>query len=111
AGGIVIRFADRENFPTIGRGLWWAVQTVTTVGYGDVVPSTDFGRIVASVVMLTGIAFLAVLTAIVTATFIENAARRVAGHTDDPTAAKLEEISTRLAALEVAVSSRPDDSR
>ena len=38
AGGILIKLADHENFPTFGLGIWWALQTVTTVGYGDVVP-------------------------------------------------------------------------
>src|SRR5262245_1841329 len=88
-GGSLMRFVSHEGFPTIGRGLWWAVQTVTTVGYGDAVPSTVFGRFVASFVMLTGIALIAVLTAVVTATFIESARRRLVTRAGDPTAAKL----------------------
>lgn len=108
AGGILMYFADHQTFPTVWRGLWWAVQTVTTVGYGDVVPRTIFGRLVATFVMLSGIAFISVFTAIVTATFIESARRRLAPKADDPTEAKLDEISTRLAALEAAVKSRPD---
>jgi voltage-gated potassium channel len=109
AGGVVIRFADHQNFPTIGRGLWWSVQTVTTVGYGDAVPTTAGGRVVAAVVMLLGIAFIAVLTAVVTAAFIEAARSRLAGRPGDPTAAKLDEISTRLSALEAALRVRPDE--
>jgi hypothetical protein len=46
----VIHFADRKNFPNIGEGLWWAIQTVTTVGYGDVVPTDRLGRLAASLV-------------------------------------------------------------
>lgn len=106
--GILMRFADHQTFPTVWRGLWWAAQTVTTVGYGDVVPGTVFGRLVATFVMLSGIAFISVFTAIVTASFIENARRRLAPQADDPTEGKLDEISTRLAALEAAVKSRPD---
>ena len=108
AGGIVIRFTDRQNFPTIGRGLWWSIQTVTTVGYGDAVPSTVLGRFVASVVMLMGIAFIAVLTAIVTAAFIEAARSRLVERAGDPTAAKLDEISKRLAAVEAVLGARSD---
>jgi hypothetical protein len=45
-GAIVIRIADAHNFPSLGLAVWWALQTVTTVGYGDVVPSTSAGRVV-----------------------------------------------------------------
>ena len=59
----------------IGRALWWSVQTVTTVGYGDVTPRFASGRIVAAAVMLWGVAFLAILTAAITSTFVARAAR------------------------------------
>jgi voltage-gated potassium channel len=45
--GVLMRLIDRSEYPTIGRGLWWAMQTVTTVGYGDVTPEHTSGRIVA----------------------------------------------------------------
>lgn len=74
-GGIAIRLLDPENIHSIGDGLWWSIQTVTTVGYGDIVPASPAGRLVGVVVMVTGIAFLTVTTAAVTNLFIE-AARR-----------------------------------
>src|SRR4029450_12359308 len=49
-GGVIIRFVDQENFPSVGLGIWWALQTVTTVGYGDVVPSTFAGRTIGGLV-------------------------------------------------------------
>src|SRR5262245_18364792 len=73
--GAVIRIFDESEFPTLGDGLWWALQTVTTVGYGDIVPKDLFGRILAAIVMLEGIAFLTVVTAVITSIFIERANR------------------------------------
>ena len=61
AGGLLERFVDHQEYPTIGKGLWFALQTVTTVGYGDVTPKQASGRFIATVVMLTGIGFLAVV--------------------------------------------------
>ena len=54
--GLLMTLVDGENFPSIGSGLWWAVQTVTTVGYGDNVPTNLAGRLVAVLVMLLGVA-------------------------------------------------------
>ena len=59
-----------QEYPSVGSGLWWAVQTVTTVGYGDHTPVTDSGRLVAAFVMLVGIGFLTVITAAITSTFV-----------------------------------------
>jgi voltage-gated potassium channel len=47
-GAIVMRIADPHNFPSIGLAFWWAIQTITTVGYGDHVPTTDAGRLVGA---------------------------------------------------------------
>jgi voltage-gated potassium channel len=70
-GAIVMRIADPDNFPSVGLAIWWALQTVTTVGYGDVVPTTDAGRVVGGVEMVIGIAFIAFVTAGVTSTVIQ----------------------------------------
>jgi voltage-gated potassium channel len=75
--GVVIHFLDRANFPNIGGGMWWAVQTVTTVGYGDAVPTSTGGRLVAVLVMVLGIGFLTVVTAAITSTFVEAARGRM----------------------------------
>lgn len=55
-----------------GTALWWALATVTTVGYGDVVPQTLVGRVIGSVLMFVGIGVFGVLTANVAAWFIES---------------------------------------
>ena len=74
--GILMTVADPDNFPSIGRGLWFSVQTVTTVGYGDDVPGTAVGRLLASLVMLLGIGFVTVITASITGTFVEQSRRQ-----------------------------------
>ena len=81
--GVLMRFTDPTKFPNIGDGLWWAIQTVTTVGYGDFVPTSPAGRLLAALVMLVGIGFLTVVTAAITSTFIEAARRRVEGTATD----------------------------
>jgi voltage-gated potassium channel len=108
AGGFAERLFDRREFPTIGKGLWFALQTVTTVGYGDITPRNRDGRIIAAVVMLTGIAFLAVITAAVTASLIESSRRRFAESEGD-LARRLDEVSQRLVRIE-ALLTRPPSS-
>lgn len=91
---------DREDFPTLGTGLWWALQTVTTVGYGDVTPQHTEGRVIAALAMLAGIGFLAVITASVTATFVENARSRYRRSADREIAQELRQINARLTRIE-----------
>ena len=73
--GAVMTVVDHENYPSVGSGLWWAAQTVTTVGYGDNVPTNLAGRLVAVLVMLLGIGFLTVITAAITSTFVSRSRR------------------------------------
>lgn len=76
ASGVLMRVVDHREYPNIFIGMWWAIQTVTTVGYGDVTPKDVAGRIVAAAVMLEGIAFVAIATAAVTSTFVARATRQ-----------------------------------
>jgi voltage-gated potassium channel len=94
---ILMTIVDRKDFPSVGSGLWWAVQTVTTVGYGDHVPVTVPGRLVAAFVMLVGIGFLTVITAAITSTFVSRAKReQVPSDLEVATAEQLREIESRL---------------
>ena len=68
--GLLMTVVDRSNFPSLGSGMWWAVQTVTTVGYGDHVPTTVGGQLLAALVMLLGIGFVTVITAAITSSFV-----------------------------------------
>lgn len=74
-GGVLIRALDHKEYASIWVGMWWALQTVTTVGYGDVTPKDPSGRMVGALVMLEGIAFLAIITAAITSSFVARAAR------------------------------------
>ena len=82
-----------DLFPTIGLALWWAVMTVTTVGYGDIVPTTTPGRIVASGLMVVGFASLSLLTGFVASLLVH---RRAAVDTD----AAFMKIEERLEEIE-----------
>ena len=113
AGGVLIRLLDHGEYSDIWVGMWWAMQTVTTVGYGDVTPQNLSGRIIAAFVMLWGIAFLAVTTAAITSTFVARATkeRDLAHAADEDDAevrieARLEGIDQRLARLEKMLSNR-----
>jgi voltage-gated potassium channel len=75
ASGLLMRVLDHREYPNIFIGMWWAIQTVTTVGYGDVTPKDLAGRVVASFVMLEAIALLAIVTAAITSTFVGRASR------------------------------------
>ena len=106
-GGVLIRLLDHGEYSDIWVGMWWALQTVTTVGYGDVTPKNPSGRIIAAFVMLQGIAFLAIITAAITSTFVARATkeRDVAHAADEDDAevrieAQLRGIDQRLDRLE-----------
>ena len=68
--GVVERLIDPDTFGSIWLGIWWATQTVTTVGYGDVVPHQTAGKAIAVILMLGGLSFLAVLTGAITSLFV-----------------------------------------
>jgi len=109
-GGILMRVLDHDEYSNVWVGMWWALQTVTTVGYGDVTPKNPSGRIVAVFVMLEGIAFLTIIIAAITSTFIARAQleRDVTQHADEDAGgqrieARLDRLEQRLAQLESLV--------
>ena len=67
------RGARGANITSFGDALWWAVTTVTTVGYGDYAPVTVLGRLIASALMLSGIALIGTVTATVASWFLQRA--------------------------------------
>src|SRR3954466_13664513 len=71
--GVIEHLTDPDSFDTIWEGMWWATQTVTTVGYGDAVPADAAGKIIASVLMIGGLSLFAVITGTITSAFVAKA--------------------------------------
>lgn len=68
--GLLARLVEPEVFTSLGLSYWWAITTVTTVGYGDIVPKSPEGRVVGALLMLTGLALIPTLTSVIVATLI-----------------------------------------
>ena len=112
AGSVVVWLFDKRDFSSYGDALWFALQTVTTVGYGDVTPTSVVGRVVGAVVMVVAISFITIVTAVVTSSFVNAAQRRhddADRESDTTDAARLEAalaaIDTRLDRIEQALAS------
>lgn len=96
-GGAAFAAVEKAQNLSAWDGVWWAVTTVTTVGYGDVSPETDAGRVIAIVVMLVGIGFVAILTAAAAERFI---GAREASEEREELRERLDEIVRRLDAMD-----------
>src|SRR3954466_14541692 len=98
--GIVRRIAAPPPYPTIWLAWWWAIQTVTTVGYGDVVPQQTAGKLVAAILMVGGLAFLSILTATITSSFVARRQERARLKGDDSVMQELTRLSEHVESLE-----------
>jgi voltage-gated potassium channel len=98
--GIIARLLDHRDFHSYGDGIWWAIVTIPTVGYGDIVPTTTWGRIIGSVVIVFGVTFLSFLIAIVTSLFVD--ANR--DHLERARAVREEETQTLLRSIDARIS-------
>ena len=101
-GGVLIRFLDHKEYSSIWIGMWWVLETITTVGYGDYTPKQVTGRLVSAAIMLWGVAFLAIITAAITSVFVARAQRERAlgeAEAEAPVMAGLVRVDQQLADL------------
>jgi len=99
-GGVAIWLVDHDEFSNLKTSMWWALQTVTTLGYGDVTPTQTGGRVIGVLLMMQGIAAITVVAASVTTSLIEQARIRRHEAEDRVMAAQLDRIESRLTAIE-----------
>lgn len=78
-GFALLEATDPSPLIRFGHGIWWAIVTITTVGYGDIVPQTFTGRLLGFILMLTGLISLSLLTATIASVFIERKIRKEKG--------------------------------
>ncbi len=114
ATGLIMWGIDPDNFGDPGLGMWWAVQTVTTIGYGDVVPTTTAGRIVASLVMILGVAFVSILTAVIVSDLVvrrEEEQDAAIEEEELDLATAIQRLDARLERIEAALREGPQEPR
>lgn len=114
--GFVATLIDRKDFPTFGTGLWWAIVTLGTVGYGDIFPTTAWGRVLGGFVIVVGVTFISFLTATVTSYFVsvdqeaeQAKERELRAASDNETRELLRRPESRLTAIESALRTAPPD--
>ena len=102
-GAVLARLVEPETFTSLGLACWWALTTVTTVGYGDIVPHDTAGRFVGALLMLTGLALIPTLTSVVIALLNSKRSREQLEQDkrfQNENAARLERIERRLEGIE-----------
>jgi len=99
-GAVLVLGAERNypgsNIHTYGEAVWWALVTITTVGFGDFVPVSPTGRVIATLMLLNGVALISVITALIAARFVQDP-------DPDEKAVTLDELDERLARIEGAL--------
>src|SRR5262249_42663551 len=117
AGSIGVLFTEREaasaNIKTASDALWWCMATITTIGYGDVYPVTNPGRMVGVWLMIVGVGLFGTFTAFVANAFVSPHTQETASSQELRAIARqqqalLTEVSAKLSALEAGNGTRSD---
>ncbi len=110
--GFVVTLVDSKDFHSFGDGVWWAIVTLATVGYGDIVPTTPWGRVLGSITIVFGVTFLSFLTATVTSLFVsrgqEDDYQRIEAHQEE-LETLLKKLDDRLATIEAKLDRLPGE--
>ena len=104
--GILVRLADPDSFDNVWLGMWWATQTVTTVGYGDYVPTQTGGQIIGVALMVGGLSFFGVITGAITSAFVTAAQERRRLSGEDPVIQRLDAMAAQVEALQAELARR-----
>ncbi len=114
-GAVLVLGAERgypgSDIHTYGEAVWWALVTITTVGFGDYVPVSPTGRVIATVMLLNGVVLISVLTAVIAARFVQDPDQGEQGVTLDALDERLARIEVALARLQAAGGKDPDDTQ
>jgi ABC-type phosphate transport system permease subunit len=97
--GVLEHLIDSQTFDTVWLGMWWATQTVTTVGYVDVVPADTAGQLLGTVLMIGGLSLFAVVTGVITSEFVARAQAEHRSDASDPVMQHLTRMSEELEAV------------
>jgi voltage-gated potassium channel len=107
---LCVWLVDREAFSSFGEAIWWAIVTVSTVGYGDVIPENGAGRAVAALLIVFSMAFFPVFTGLITAALINLRDRSKEDDVERQASAHQEELVEQLRSIDDRLR-RIEDSR
>jgi voltage-gated potassium channel Kch len=107
--GVAVRIVDSDTFGSVWLAFWWALQTVTTVGYGDVVPQDTAGKVMGAILMLGGLSLLSIITATITSAFVARRQADLQASGEDPIMRELRRIDARLDGIDAELRRRGGD--
>jgi voltage-gated potassium channel len=90
---------DPQTFDNVWLGMWWATETVTTVGYGDTVPQQTDGKLIAMVLMIGGLSLFAVVTGTITSVFVTRTMAEQGDSKQDLLMERIDQIAADLNAM------------